>query len=471
MKMTNFFSQYWHLFRWLMIPARYHYWLFMLSVVVTVIAVFSVAVGSWFNVGDWRLVFVGIWAIVFALWSFSAVLVLHGQLLSLPSNKQLRLMPGVRQRALAIHWVVLTIMTILLTACQFYLKGMEFSLARVILNWAFFSLGSMFFLFCLKWFANFSLLALWVVGMGFSTYVWPLNIPLWLLFVLALAAWLGFSYWWLQWLPAKKIENIFLLHNWQSLQRKSSFNWMRFPINMLAPRIKNSYTPTSLYLHLLNGVTGNPVSRVIIWVLIGGFSILGISLLLALLDYTDVMRDMAKVVISITLWMFLSSAGMGYFTGLFANIGRVWFYFPGTRAELLSAVEKNFMLSLVIDLFFVCVLTAIACYWVFPEYLQIKWVVLYCVLVLVVNWLLFHFVWYLYCRTQGNSNLLGVAIFFIIMMQIFLAGVGWSLVSGGKISAEILMLGAISCCLPGALLLRSYAKKATPNMSFARGKV
>lgn len=471
MMMTNFFSQYWHLFRWLMIPARYHYWLFMLSLVVTVIAVFSVAVGSWLNVGDWRLVFVGVWAIVFSLWSFSAVLVLHGQLLALPSNKQLRLISGVRQRALVIHWVVLTIMAVLFTACQYFLKEKEFALTSVILNWSLFSLTSVVFLLCLKWFASFSLLAVWIVGMAFSAFIWPLNISSWLLFTLALVVWLGFSYWWLRWLPAQKIENIFLLRNWQSTQRTFFYHWTKLPINMLAPRIKDNYTSASLYLHLLNGVTGNALSRVIIWLMIGGCCVVGVSLLIALFDYGGVLRDMAHVAIPITLWTFLSSAGMGYFTGLFASIGRVWFYFPGTRAELLSAVEKNFMLSLVIDLFFVYVLTALACYWVFPEYLLIKWVVFYCLLVLGVNWLLFHFVWYLYCRTQGNSNLLGVAIFFIIIMQIFLAGVCWSLVSGGKISADLIMLGAIGCCLPGALLLRSYAKKATPNMSFARGKV
>ena len=119
---TNIFGQYWHLFRWLMIPARYHYWLFKLSMVVTVVAVFSIVVGSLLNVGDWRLVIVGIWAIVFSLWSFNAVLVLHGQLISLPSNRQLRLIPRVRERALVIHWVVLTIMAILFTAFQYFLK-------------------------------------------------------------------------------------------------------------------------------------------------------------------------------------------------------------------------------------------------------------------------------------------------------------------------------------------------------------
>lgn len=468
---TNIVSQYWHLFRWLMIPARYHYWLFMLSMVVTVIAVFSVVVGSLLNVGNWRLVFVGIWAIIFSLWSFSAVLVLHGQLLSLPANRQMRLISGVRQRALVIHWVVLTVMAILFTACQYFLKEMNFTLDGIILNWSLFSLVSVIFLLCLKWFAGFSLFAVWIVGMGFSTFIWPLNISPWLLFALVLVVWLGFSYWWLQWLPMQKVENIFLLRNWQCVQRTSFYHWAKLPINMLAPRIKNNYTPASLYLHLLNGVTGNALSRVIIWLLIGSLCVLGISFLIVLLGDGGAMRDVAQIAIPITLWTFLSSAGMGYFIGLFASIGRVWFYFPGTRAELLSAVEKNFMLSLVIDLFFVCVLAALACYWVFPEYLLIKWGVLYGLLVLTVNWLLFHFVWYLYCRTQGNSNLLGVAISFIIIMQIFLAGVVWNLVSSGKISAELLMLGAICCCLPGTLLLRGYAKKATPNMSFARGKI
>lgn len=470
MMVTNTVSQYWHLFRWLMIPARYHYWLFMLSTVVTVVALFSVVVGSFLHVGDWRLVVVGIWAIVFSLWFFGAVLVLHGQLLSLPSNRQMRLIPGVRQQALVIHWVVLTIMAILFTACQYFLKGMQFTFDSVILNWSLFSFGSVVFLLCLKWFANFSLLGVWFLGVGFSAFVWPLDISPWLLFILALVVWLGFSYCWLRWLPTQKIDNVFLLRNWQSLQRTSSNHWAKLPINMLAPRIKDNYTPASLYLHLLNGVTGNAVSRVIIWLMMGGFAILVVSLIV-LLGYGGAMRDMAQVAIPITLWTFLSSAGMGYFTGLFASIGRVWFYFPGTRAELLSAVEKNFLLSLLIDVFFVCVLTGLACYSVFPEYLLIKWGVLYSLLVLAVNWLLFHFVWYLYCRTQGNSNLLGVAVFFIIMMQIFLAGVAWSLVSGGKISAELLVLGAIFCCFPGALILRIYAKKATPKMCFARGKV
>jgi hypothetical protein len=467
---TNIYSQYWHLFRWLMIPARYHYWLFMVSVVVTVVAVFSVTVGTWFKVGDWRLVFVGIWAIVFSLWSFSAVLVLHGQLMALPSNRQMRLIPGVRLRAMAIHWLVLTIMAILFTACQYFLKEMEFSLASIILNWSFFSLASVAFLLCLKWFASFALLAVWFLGMAFSIFIWPLNISPILLFAFALAIWLGFSYWWMRWLPTKKTENIFLLRNWQSLQRASCNSWIKFPINMLAPRIKNKYTFASLYLHLLNGVTGNAVSRVIIWLLMAGIAVLGVSLI-ALFGYGGAMRDIAQVAIPITLWTFLCSAGMGYFTGLFTSISRVWLYFPGTRAELLGAVEKNFLSSLSIDLFFISALISLACYWVFPEYLLIKWVLLYCLLVLTVNWALFHFVWYLYCRTQGSSNLLGGAIFLIVMLQIFLAGVGWSLVSSGKISAELLMLGAIFCCLPGGLLARGSAKKVTPTMNFARGKV
>lgn len=468
---TNVFSQYWHLFRWLMIPARYHYWLFMLSMVVTVVAVFSTVVGSLLKVGDWRLVIVGIWAIVFSLWSFNAVLVLHGQLLSLPSNRQLRLIPGVRQRALAIHWVVLTIMAALFTACQYFLKEMAFTFGSFILNWSIFSFASVIFLLCLKWFANFSLLAVWFFAMAFSVFIWPLDISPWLFFAVALVIWLGFSYWWLRWLPMHKIDNIFLLRNWHSLQRSSTYHWTKLPINMLAPRIKDDYTPASLYLHLLNGVTGNVVSRVTIWLMMGSFCVLGIGLLIVLFDYGSVIRDIAQIAIPITLWIFLSSAGMGYFTGLFASISRVWLYFPGTRAELLSATEKNFMLSLLIDLIFICALIGLACYWVFPEYLLIKWILLYCLLVLSVNWALFHFVWYLYCRTQGSSNSLGFAIFFIIMAQFFLAGFGWGFLSSGKISAEPLVLGAIFCCFAGALLLRVYAKKATPAMGFARGKV
>lgn len=471
MMATNIFSQYWHLFRWLMIPARYHYWLFMLSMVVTVVAVFSTLVGSLLNIGDWRLVIVGVWAIVFSLWSFSAVLVLHGQLLSLPSNRQLRLIPRIRQRALAIHWVVLTIMAVLFTAFQYFLKEKEFTSSSLILNWSIFSFASVIFLLCLKWFSNFSLLAVWFFGMVFSAFIWPLDISPWLFFALALVIWLGFSYWWLHWLPMQKIDNIFLLRNWQSLQYSSSYHWTKLPINMLAPRIKFNYTRASLYLHLLNGVTGNAVSRMIIWLLMGSFSVLGLSLLIALFGYGGVMRDIGQIAIPITLWAFLSSAGMGYFTGLFTNIGRVWFYFPGTRAELFGAIEKNFVLSLLIDLLFICVLIGLACYWVFPEYLLIKWILLYCLLVLAVNWALFHFVWYLYCRTQGSSNVLGVAILFIIVVQIFLAGVGWGVVSSGKVSAELLVSGAIFCCFTGTLLLRVYVKKATPIMSFARGKV
>jgi hypothetical protein len=464
--MTTSFSQYWHLFRWLMIPERYHYWLFMLSMVVSVVAVFSVVAGSLLKIGDWHLVIVGIWAVVFSLWFFRAVFVLHGQLLSLPSNRQLRLIPGVRQRALVIHWVVVTIMTLLFTACQYFLKEMEFTLSGVIVNWTLFSLASVILLLCLK----FSLLGAWFFGMVFSAYIWPLGISPWLLLLLSFVVCISLSYWWLRWLPVQKIDNIFLMSNWQALQRTSLNHWTKLPINMLAPRFKNNYTTASLYVHLLNGVTGIVVSRVIIWLLMSSFAILSFSLI-ALLGYGGAMRDMAQVAILITLWVFLSSAGMGYFTGLFANIGRVWFYFPGTRAELLRVVEKNFMSLMLIDLFFICALIGLACYWVLPEYLQVKWVLLYGLLVLALNWALFHFVWYLHCRTQGSSNSLGAAIFFIIMMQIFLSGVSWSLVSGGNINAELLAMGAIVCCFLGAIFMRAYAQKATPKMCFAQGKV
>ena len=467
--MVSTVDQYWHLFRWLMIPARYHYWLFLITVAVTVLAVFSALLGSGLNIGGWRLLAIGIWAVVFSLWSFSTVLVLHGQLVSLPSNRHLRFIPRVRQRALAIHWVVLTVMTIFFTAAQYFLKEIKFTLDSIILNWSLFSLASVAFLLCLKWLSSYSLLGVWLLGMGFSAFVWPLAISPWLLFALALIVWFGFSCWWLRWLPAGKVENIFLMRGGQILQNTSVYPWARLPINMLAPRIKTRYTSASLYLHLLNGVTGNLASRVIIWLLIGGFAVAGLGLI-SLLGYGGAMSDIAQVAIPITLWTFLSSAGMGYFMGLFANVGRVWFYFPGTRAELFSAVGKNFFSSLLIDLFFICVLIGLACYWVFPEYLLIKWVLLYVLLVLAVNWGMFHFVWYLYCRSQGNTNLLGVSIFLILLVQIFLAGFSWGLVSSGRVGAELLVSSAILCCFPVALLLRAYAKKATPKMCFPRVK-
>lgn len=470
MMATNVHHQYWYLFRWLMLPARFHYWLFMLSSVLTIVALGSALIGSLLKVGDWRLVVVGVWAIVFSVWFISAVLVLHGQLLALPSNRQMHLISGVRQRALLIHWLVLAIMAALFTVFQYFLRGIEFTLANVIVNWSLCLLASVMFLLCLKWLANFALLGIWLLGMGFATFIEPLDISPWLLFVLALVLWLSFCYWWLRWLPAQKIENVFLLRNWQSLQRKPLCHWSKLPINMLAPRIKMNYNSASLYIHLLNGVTGNFLSRVMTWLLVGGLAVVGLSLMVWL-GYGAAVGEMAKVAIPITLWTFLASAGMGYFVGIFANLSRAWLYFPGTRAELLGAVEKNFVMSLLIDLFFICSLMSLAVNWVFPEYLLIKWILLYCLLVLVVNWALFHFAWYLYCRTQGNSNVLNLAIFFIIVAQLLLAGVGWSLVSSETISAEALALGAIGGVLPAALLLRFYAQKATPTMNFARGKV
>lgn len=193
--------------------------------------------------------------------------------------------------------------------------------------------------------------------------------------------------------------------------------------------------------------------------------------LIVLLGHGGGLRDFAHIAIPITLWIFFATAGMGYFTGLYASIGRVWFYFSGTRLELFDAVEKNFMLRLIIDLFFICVLVGFACYWVFPEYLQIKWILLYCVLVLIVNWTLLHFFWWLYCRTEARGNIFGFAVSLITMLQAFMAGVGWSLVPNGRTSAELLALGVIFCCMSGAILLRVYAKRAIPKMSFVRRKV
>lgn len=53
MMATNVHHQYWYLFRWLMLPARFHYWLFMLSSVLTIVALGSALIGSLLKVGDW----------------------------------------------------------------------------------------------------------------------------------------------------------------------------------------------------------------------------------------------------------------------------------------------------------------------------------------------------------------------------------------------------------------------------------
>ncbi len=456
---------YWKLVRWLVLPERYHYWLFMFSLMVSIVTAIS-GVSGLLNGHIIGVLVIVFWAIVFTLWFSISLLMMHGQLLLMASNRQLYLLPGVRIRALTVYWLVITAMAVLLTVGQWVLMDTALSITGFVFNWSLCVLASVVFLWCLTFFSTFALLVFWGLCMLFSRFVWPLELSPWVMLVLALSALIGFSYWWLRWVPAKKYTNIFLMSNWQEFQKTASMPWLTISTKLGLLKKVSHPEPTSLFRYLLYGRMGNFGLRVLIWLLMTGVVLLCAELL-AMNGYSAWLTEMMRVLIPITLWGYLCG-GLGFFMRLYSNLGRVWLYFPGSRKMQFVVIERYFMLLMLVDLVFICLLASVACYWVYPEYLQLQWVIFYCLLVGGLNWLLFQMAWWLYCRTQGSNNWLGIATFFVIFVQVFVAGLCFGLVFSGSISAQAMMSGVIMFCILSAFLLRQRMLRTSQNMSFSR---
>jgi|GEM_PF-5776009 len=459
-------NSYWQLFRWLMLPARYHYWLFIFFLAMSGVALVGAIFGL-LNMQTDGVLLVGLWVTAFMLWFSVSILVLHGQLLVLASNRQLHLLPGLRSRALALHLLALTLIAVFITAWGCILKDNELSVAGFVFNWALCVLASIIFLLCLIWFSSVALIAIWLMSIIVAKFFWPLGLSPWLLLIVALLAWVGFGYWWLRWAPAKKFNNMFLMRNWQNFP-KSAFN----PPSLLPARLRQLgaiITPStsSLFHNLLNGGAGSVPRRVMVGL---GSNVVGLIAFgfLMQMKHSEPLGEFLRVLIPVALWAYISGAGLRFFIRLYANLGRAWLYFPGTRAALFGATEKYFIWLILLDLVMISLLAGIGCYWIYPDYLQLKWLVIYCMLAISVNWLVFHFGWWLYCYTKGSNSWLGVASLFILIVQIFISGLCWRLVVDGHLALEILLSGIVVSCLSIGFLLRSRALHASLGMTFSR---
>lgn len=460
-------STYWHLFRLLTMPARYQYWLLIISIGCALLGALGALVGYWW-----------LWipaAALFSVWFFTAGLIIHGQLLVVASNRSLSLLRSIRQRALVIHVATLSLVSVLPALLQI-VKG-EALIDSLVVSWVLCSLMSFGFIACLVWSPQFGLLLLWVVGWGFYKLVWPLGVPLWLYFGVAVIAWWLYARWWLRWLPAKRIDNPFMMASWGTMQVRVQISFVGQGLfigvkrRLLRLIVAREPSPRDLYASLLTGGAVSLPGRLVNWLT---FTV--ILLLVWLLAYVfgamGFFNDMIGIVGPIMFWVFLSGAGMGFIMWMYHNLARAWLYFPGSRSTLFRAIEWRYLQCLLMDSTLFCLLGAVVFKAVFPDVYEeislLLWLPLYFLLVLGFWWFFFQCGWLVYCYTHGSVQWWSFAVFLGVIGQLVLAGSCWWLVEQGVQAPETLAFMLVIVFLALGLVLRPLAQVASRRMSFAR---
>ena len=458
---------YWQLFRLLTMPARYQYWLLIIGIGFAALGALGGVFGYWW-----------LWIpapALFGVWLFTAGLIIHGQLLSVASNRSFNLLPGVRQRALVIHLAVLSLVSGLLALLQL-IKG-EPLVASLIGSWAICSLLSFGFIASLVLSPQYGLLLLWLFGWVFYKWVWPLGMPLWLYLCVAVIAWWLYARWWLQWLPEKRIANPFMAATWGAMQLskqnlfagRGAFVGIGRRLLRLAPL--REVSSKEVYINLLLGGAGSLLERLVNWLVIPAVLAL-VWLLCFVFDITGVVKDLAEVAVAISFWAFLSGAGLGFIMWMYHNLGRAWLYFQGNRVALFKAIERRYLQNLLLDSVVFCSLSAIALWWLYPDlslgFSHLLWSSLYFVLVLGFWWFYFQCAWLVYCWTHGSVQWWSFAVFLGVIGQLMSAGFCWWLVAQrGQALEALVLIFACGFLLLGSVL-RPFARVASARMNFAR---
>lgn len=460
-------NSYWYLFRLLAMPARYQYWLLVMSIGCALLGALGGLFGYWW-----------LWipaAALFPVWLFTAILVIHGQLLAVASSRSLNLLRSIRQRALVIHLGMLGLVSVLLALLQI-IKG-EALISSLVGTWVLCSLASFGFIAALVLSPRYGLLLLWLVGWGFYKFVWPLGLPLWLYLSTAVIGWWFYARWWLQWRPERRIDNPFMMASWGTMQLRTqnlfagqvAFIGMKRRLIQLL--IAREPSPRDVYLNLLMGGVVSLTGRLINWLAFVAI-LISVWLLSYVFGAMGLFNDLIGIVGVVMFWAFLSGAGAGFIMWMYHNLARAWLYFPGSRSGLFRAIEWRYLQCLLMDSTLFCLLGAVVFRTVFPDvYVEISlllWLPLYFLLVLGFWWFYFQCGWLVYCYTHGSVQWWSFVVFLGVVGQLVLAGICWWLVAQGVQPPENLAFTLVIIFLVLVLLLRPLAQIASQRLSFAR---
>lgn len=290
---------------------------------------------------------------LFVFYSFLIGMMLPHQAMTMISSKSIRYLTDFR-KFFSISALIYSLTIVLLAVISIFYKQPGVALSELLRNGLNIWLISSLYVMSL-FFVTYRIPALQgLVFLTFSVIPHALNeVAEWnvyLLMLVLLAAWLGFSYWFLHIRPVKNHVNIFALSFQQSMMANSaanpSSNWF---VNFLTPTSK----PASFLGTRLMGMSDGWSSIPRMWL---SFAVI---LLLLLLVFKWLMKDHFQGLVenfggSFVLVLALSGYS-GFMISLCRNIKPAWTFYPGSRYQMFFSVEwflvkQKFIITLMVPI-------------------------------------------------------------------------------------------------------------------------
>lgn len=447
---------YGHLFKWLFMPNRFNYWLFIICIVSGCIA----GISSAFHV-IWPA---GVFLLVFTLWFVSGLLSLSGQLIALGSCRQFGLLPLIRTRMLIIYWAA-NIVLILIVATLIHVLHQHIWLTALAIGGSMCIFLSVLFIWIN---AGSKLLAPIMLFILFISSKWIYSAvsacPLLSgLFAIALAS--GFSYWWYQWRPVKRVNNVFLIRSLDKVGLDVAPAQNYFLAQLLSKFFPSKVN--NLHGVLLKGGPDTIQHRAMIWFL--GLVMMTIyGLISTVLIGASAIKELTMVTVPILLWSFLLAGGLGLPLNIYRNLGRTWLYFPGSKRLLLHYIEKIFYRDLLLDTVAVCVIACV--YLALLDKLTMAMYVVPVYMLGVLAMQIFSYYASLYIHLQTSGSYTWYRVFMFVYIAIVLIGLGvvyFNFANDGQI---LWVLGAVFIVLflGTGLVLRVNVGNAIDRLVFLK---
>jgi hypothetical protein len=327
------FNQYWQLIQIMVLPTRYMRWLYILTLIVLI-------PGAILSLFDYHIVLYVGSAISLLLLMIVGMLV-PGQMLALRSSKQFQCMADLRYKLFFIVLFFWLSVSFILTMTLTYLNSSEFgfypvfavtTMALTCVAVLFVVVGSY-----IQTAQGFIPLFVWVVffsAKNTDMFSAAHIVPYWLITVVL---WLGMCFWWFRWQPKKYLANFMTLSAAEMQRQQSNVT------SSLA--VAFSAIPKTLSGSLLIGVSDGIQS----WLKreLGQLVIFLIALMFILYWAKQMPANVASVLVTIYLFIFICIRGGIVFQHFYRNLYRLWMSSNYSRGDIFLYIEKRYFLLFV----------------------------------------------------------------------------------------------------------------------------
>jgi len=333
MSTQGILNQYWRLMLVMLLPARYVKWLGVLTLAVLI-------PGAILSFWGYSLVLYLGSAFSLLLLMIVCMLV-PGQMLALRSSKQFQYMADLRSPLFFIalfFWLIvslwLTITLMLLNTREFSFYS-TFALITMVLTCVavlFAVVGS--YMQTAQGFVPFFVWLVFFSAKGANLFSAAYIPSYWLI---TLVLWVGMFIWWFRWQPQKYLVNFMTLPAVEMQRQQAS--------NMQAITSVFSAIPKTLAGSLLAGVSDGVQAW---WKRELGQLVFFLVLLMFMLYWVrKTPADVASIMVSIYVFIYICIRGGIIFQSFFRNLYRLWINSNYSRVEMLAYIEKRYFLMLV----------------------------------------------------------------------------------------------------------------------------